>query len=382
MIEFQHVSKSFKENTVLRDLNFEIPEGKLTVLIGPSGCGKTTTLKMINRLIRPTEGKILIDGNDIETVDKVELRRSMGYVIQQGGLFPHMTVRQNIEIIEKLEDIPEEERAARTSELMDMVGLHDTEFLDRYPRELSGGQQQRIGVARAFATNPDIILFDEPFSALDPITRGSLQDQLLEIQEKEAKTMVFVTHDMDEAIKIADEICIMHDGRIVQFDTPEQILRHPSDDFVVDFIGPNRIWSNPEYLKVRDFMLPDPVVCHKQMPVTGCIRLIRTKHVDSVFVVDEEQKFLGIVDRRSFTSDHRSFWTAADVMMEPDFTVNVDDSIMSLLEKASSFEQTRPIPVLNDNGTLCGIMTSSVLISLLSRQYLSSEDSMAEGGLA
>ncbi|WP_282750132.1 ABC transporter ATP-binding protein, partial [Emergencia timonensis] len=212
MIQFRDVTKDFKGNVVLSDISMEIKDKELTVLIGPSGCGKTTTLKMINRLIQPSKGNIFIDGKNIEEMDKVQLRRNMGYVIQQGGLFPHMTVRQNIEIIERLEKKDPQAIVDNTVRLMKMVDLNPEAFLDRYPTELSGGQRQRIGVIRALANDPDIVLLDEPFSALDPVTRSSLQDELIELQAKVGKTMVFVTHDMDEAIKIADRICIMKDG--------------------------------------------------------------------------------------------------------------------------------------------------------------------------
>ena len=214
MIEFRNVSKSYKNNQVLQDINFTIYDGEIVVLIGPSGCGKTTTLKMINRLIEPTAGEILINGENIMEKDPIALRRSMGYVIQQTGLFPHMTVRQNIEVIPRLEKRPAQEISRRTMALMEMVGLDPAQYLDRYPIQLSGGQLQRIGVARAFATDPDIILMDEPFSALDPITRSGLQDSLVSLQSKMKKTIVFVTHDMDEAVKIADRICIMYQGDI------------------------------------------------------------------------------------------------------------------------------------------------------------------------
>lgn len=229
MIEFQHVTKSFKDNKVLSDISLTIEDGELVAIIGSSGCGKTTTLKMINRLIRPTKGKIFIDGKDIEDMNKVEMRRSIGYVIQQAGLFPHMTVRENIELIQRLEKKDEEQISKNTEYLMDMVGLNGDEFLDRYPNDLSGGQQQRVGVARALANNPKIMLMDEPFSALDPMTRVSLQDELIALHEKVDKTIVFVTHDMDEAIKIADKICIMKDGHILQYDTPEEILKNPAN---------------------------------------------------------------------------------------------------------------------------------------------------------
>ncbi len=212
MIEFRNVSKSYKSNQVLQEINLTIYDGEIVVLIGPSGCGKTTTLKMINRLITPTSGEILINGENILEKDPIALRRSMGYVIQQTGLFPHMTVRQNIEVIPRLEKRPIEEINQRTLKLMEMVDLDPAQYLDRYPIQLSGGQLQRVGVARAFATDPDIILMDEPFSALDPITRAGLQDALVSLQSRMKKTIVFVTHDMDEAVKIADRICIILSG--------------------------------------------------------------------------------------------------------------------------------------------------------------------------
>ena len=245
MIEFRHVSKDFHGKVVLSDISMEIPTGELTVLIGPSGCGKTTTLKMINRLLSPSSGEIWIDGKNIETLDKVQLRRRIGYVIQQGGLFPHMTIRENIEIIARLAKGDPQAISCKTDQLMEMVDLDPAEYLDRYPTELSGGQQQRIGVIRALANDPEVVLFDEPFSALDPVTRSSLQDELVSMHEKMGKTMVFVTHDMDEAIKIADRICIMRNGHILQFDTPEQILKHPADDFIASFVGTERIWDSP-----------------------------------------------------------------------------------------------------------------------------------------
>ena len=200
MIKFENVTKQFKETKVLSNISLEIEKGQLVVLIGASCCGKTTTLKMINRLIKPTTGKVLINNKDISREDVIELRRNIGYVIQQTGLFPHMTIQENIEIIPRVQKKSSEEITQKTYELMEMVGLDCETFLHRYPTELSGGQQQRVGVARAFATDPDIILMDEPFSALDPITRSGLQEELVHLQSKLRKTIVFVTHDMDEAM--------------------------------------------------------------------------------------------------------------------------------------------------------------------------------------
>ena len=207
------------------------------MIIGSSGCGKTTTLKMINKLILPTSGKIYIDGEDTSQKDTIKLRRNIGYVIQQTGLFPHMTVKENIELIAKIENIDKNKMNMRTRELMKMINLDYEKFSERYPLELSGGQQQRVGVARAFALDPAIILMDEPFSAVDPISRRQLQDELIAIQKKLEKTIVFVTHDIQEAVKIADKICLLNNGEIMQYDTPENIIKNPKNDFVRKFVN-------------------------------------------------------------------------------------------------------------------------------------------------
>ena len=237
MIEFVDVNKNFGEYHIIKNLSLKIEKGKITVIIGSSGCGKTTTLKMINKLILPTSGKIYIDGEDISQKDTIKLRRNIGYVIQQTGLFPHMTVKENIELIAKIENIDKNKINLRTKELMKMINLDYATFFERYPLELSGGQQQRVGVARAFALDPGIILMDEPFSAVDPISRKQLQDELIDIQKKLGKTIVFVTHDIQEAIKIADKICLMNNGEIMQYDTPENIIKNPKNDFVRKFIN-------------------------------------------------------------------------------------------------------------------------------------------------
>lgn len=255
MIEIRNVSKSFEKQKILNNINLVIDDNSITCLIGESGCGKTTLLKMINRLYEPTKGTILINHKNIFKEDIIKLRRSIGYVIQHTGLFPHMTIKENIELIPKLSHLPKEKIEKRTEELMNLINLNPSEFLNRYPSELSGGQQQRVGLARALALNPDIILMDEPFSALDPVTRTSLQDELLKIQTKEKKTIVFVTHDMDEAIKLADKIAIINEGEVIQYDTPEMILKHPKNDFVKSFVGIKKIWSSPELIKVKDIMI-------------------------------------------------------------------------------------------------------------------------------
>ena len=373
MIQFCGVTKDFKGNAVLSDISMDIRDGELTVLIGPSGCGKTTTLKMINRLIPPTKGKILIDGKNIETLDKVKLRRNIGYVIQQGGLFPHMTIRQNIELIERLDGKDSQSIVENTAKLMKMVDLDPDSFLNRYPTELSGGQKQRIGVIRALANDPEIILFDEPFSALDPVTRSSLQDELLELQEKVGKTMVFVTHDMDEAIKIADRICIMRGGHILQMDTPEVILKQPADQFVAEFVGTNRIWDSPEYIKVRDFMIREPITCRGNLTRNRCIKRMRDHHIDTLLVTDDEKHLRGIVGRKALFKANRPLMTAEEIMYPVAYTAHIDDNIVEVLKMIEETEVNN-IPVLDDDGKLAGLLTNSNLVSTLSKQFLTESE--------
>lgn len=369
MIEFQNVSKTYKKTTVLSNINLKIEDGNLVCLIGESGCGKTTTLKMINRLITPTTGKLLFDGQDISKKDVIKLRRSIGYVIQQTGLFPHMTVRENIELISKLKKEPMEKIHKKTLEMMKMVGLDAEKYLDRYPTELSGGQQQRIGVARAFATDPNIILMDEPFSALDPMTRTSLQDELIKLQEQFHKTIVFVTHDMDEAIKIADKICIMDGGHIIQYDTPEQILKHPKNDFVKNFVGPKRIWTSPELIKVKDIMVTRPVTCSKNLSIFQCINRMKMMKVDTLMVVEKDGTYLGSLhaSKLNETSDVHA---KVEVYMDQDnIRAYEEDSIVDVLKLVDK-EGLSTLPVVNDKGKLTGFVTRSSLITSLSQQFL------------
>ena len=242
MISLRNVSKVFPgtSDPAVRNLSLEIAEGDVVVLVGPSGCGKTTTMKMINRLIEPTSGSIEVDGSDVLARDPVELRRSIGYVIQSIGLMPHRTVAQNIEMVPKLLAWEQDRIEARTKELIEILDL-DRDLLPRYPNELSGGQRQRVGVARALATDPPVMLMDEPFGAVDPIVRERLQAQFLRVQAELHKTIVFVTHDIDEAIKMADKIAILNRGGIVeQYATPEEILGSPANEFVTRFVGMER----------------------------------------------------------------------------------------------------------------------------------------------
>ncbi|HUJ04502.1 MAG TPA: ATP-binding cassette domain-containing protein [Streptosporangiaceae bacterium] len=241
MITFENVTKRYADGTVAVDgLSLEVPQGKTVVLVGPSGCGKTTSLRMINRLVEPTDGRILLDGQDVLAGNPSALRRGIGYVIQHTGLFPHRTIEDNIATVPLLNGWKKAKARGRAHELMDLVGL-DRGMASRYPHQLSGGQQQRVGVARALAADPPVLLMDEPFSAVDPIVRASLQDELLRLQADLRKTVVFVTHDIEEAIKVGDLVAVFRPGgRLVQLDTPERLLGYPADEYVEDFVGFDR----------------------------------------------------------------------------------------------------------------------------------------------
>ena len=373
MIKFQNINKSFRNQKILNNINLNIKKGELVVLIGPSGCGKTTTLKMINRLIRPTSGHVFINDEDVEKKDIIKLRRKIGYVIQQTGLFPHMTVKENIEIIPKLEKLNKEEIAKKTHELMNMIGLNPDEFLYRFPTQLSGGQMQRIGVARAFAYDPDIILMDEPFSALDPVSRNQLQLELIELQDKMKKTIVFVTHDMDEAVKIADKICIMNKGEIIQCDTPENILKNPVNNFVSNFVGKNRIWTVPDLIKAKDIMKENPVTALADDILKVCIEKMRENKVDSIFIVDKNKKLEGLITIRTLQNAKTPNVKAKEIMNKSLFTVYEDYSILSLLQLVNE-NNLSAIPVVDRQQRLKGLITPGTLVNSLSEQYLDTEE--------
>ncbi len=262
MITLEHVSKAFTSHgqsvLAVDDVSLEVGEGELHVLIGPSGSGKTTTMRMINCLEQPTGGRITVDSRDVQTMNVVDLRRGIGYVIQQGGLFPHFTVADNVAVVPRLLGWPRQKRRQRAEELLALVGLPPELFADRYPRQLSGGQQQRVGVARALAADPPIVLMDEPFGAVDPITRKQLQRELRRIQAEVRKTIVFVTHDIAEAFLLGDRIVLMAAGRIVQNGTPADLLRHPADPFVTSFIGEDRGLRSLRFTSLAELAGPAP----------------------------------------------------------------------------------------------------------------------------
>ncbi len=300
-ISLRNVSKTFSQNgspAAVDDLSLDMNRGETVVLVGPSGCGKTTTMKMINRLVEPSSGTIEVDGTDILKQDPVELRRNIGYVIQSIGLLPHRTIRQNIATVPKLVGWNDERIGKRTEELVEIFEL-DAEFLDRYPAELSGGQRQRVGVARALAVDPPVMLMDEPFGAVDPIVRERLQNQFLHIQQELRKTIVFVTHDIDEAIKMADRIAILNKGGIVeQYATPEDILREPANDFVKQFVGVERGLKRLALMKVADIGVEDGPVVTSESSAADALREMDRFEQDWVSVVDDGE-LKGWVDRVS-----------------------------------------------------------------------------------
>ncbi len=378
MITFKHVGKKYPDGFVaLKDIDFHIEEGELVALIGPSGCGKTTTMKMINRLIEPSSGQIFINGEDISKKDPVKLRRDIGYVIQQIGLLPHMTIEDNITLVPRLKGWEKEQYSDKVDELLELVGLDPKEYRTRFPGELSGGQQQRVGVIRALAAEPPIILMDEPFSALDPISREQLQDELVKLQETIKKTIVFVTHDMDEAIKIADRIAILKDGEIIQFDTPERILRYPKNEFVKGFIGEDRL-NDAENGQpaAADLMLRKVITARPGRGLAQALKTMKTYKVDSLFVVNGENELLGIATiddvEKNYAEEEK---TLGDIMSADYQSVLVDapyNEVAELFAKGSLY-----IPVL-EGGKLAGLITRSTMMRGLAGMKISSP---AEGGI-
>ncbi len=305
MIKIEHLKKIYSGSTAeaVNDLSFTVPTGEICTLVGPSGCGKTTTLKMVNRLIEPSGGAIYLRdeaGSVVNVMDTnpIQLRRKIGYVIQQIGLFPHRTILENIGTVPKLLGWSPARIRQRAEDLLNMMNM-PLEYLDRYPHELSGGQRQRIGVARGMAVDPPIMLMDEPFGAIDPINRNLLQNEFLRLQKEIKKTILFVTHDIDEAIKMSDKICILNvGGHLEQFDSPANILSNPSNEFVENFVGADRALKQLNLIRVEDIMDSDPTLLLNTQPAEIALAFMREREVTSLFVTDSDKRLKGSVIRR------------------------------------------------------------------------------------
>ena len=365
MIEFQHVSKFYKGGKVaVDDINLSFDKGEFICFIGTSGSGKTTSMRMLNRMTDPSKGKILIDGQDIQKINPVELRRQIGYVIQNIGLMPHMTIRENIVLVPKLLKVPVEERNKIAEKMIDLVEL-PREMLDRYPNELSGGQQQRIGVVRALAANQDIILMDEPFGALDPITRDSLQDLVKDLQERLGKTIVFVTHDMDEALKLANKIAIMSEGKVIQFDTPDNILRHPAYEFVEELIGEDRLLqAKPDFTTVDEVMLNSAITITPEKSLQEAIKLMREKRVDTLLVVDNSHVLKGFIDVETLDQQRGKASSVGDILNKDVFFVQktalLRDALQRILKRGLKY-----VPVVDEQKRVVGILTRASLVDIV-----------------
>jgi osmoprotectant transport system ATP-binding protein len=364
MITLDHVTKRFGETAeeAVRDLSLEIGDGEIVVLVGPSGCGKTTTMKMINRLIEPTSGRITVAGKDVMRQDPVRLRRTIGYVIQSIGLIPHRTIGQNMAIVPRLLGWKPERISERVDELLEIFDLSPA-LLKRYPRELSGGQRQRVGVARALAADPPVMLMDEPFGAVDPIVRARLQDQFLEIQAELRKTIVFVTHDIDEAIKMSDRIAILNQGaKVEQFASPEEILREPANDFVRDFVGAERGLKRLALIRIADIDLEEGPVVERDATAQEARDAMAKFDLDWASVVDDG-RLLGWVDAVSLNGAA----TVGDLTPKPfGASVTFDDSLRQALDSIVT-SRTHIAVVVSGDGRYEGVLS----MDRISREILS-----------
>jgi osmoprotectant transport system ATP-binding protein len=361
MIRLDRLTKIFGTHTAVDSVDMEIGAGEVCVLLGPSGCGKTTTLKMINRLIPPTSGKIYIDGKDTSLVDEVQLRRSIGYVIQQIGLFPNKTIEDNICVVPDLLGWDRRKSRRRAAELLELVNLDPAIFLKRYPKHLSGGQQQRVGVVRALAADPPVLLMDEPFGAIDPINREVIQDEFMKLQASFKKTVVFVSHDIDEAVKLATRIAILRDGRLIQYDVPDRILAHPADEFVADFVGSDRALKRLRLMKVGAVMIKDCPVATAEDTVDRIRKLMEERGLGGLAIVDDQRRPNGMIKlettrgRQGRVADHREALPA---------TIHVDDDLRTAVSVMFAHAVSW-LACVNDQGAIEGCITQSAITDAL-----------------
>jgi len=362
MITFSSVSKYFEKTAAVNNLSIDFAHGSVSVIIGPSGCGKTTTMKMINRLIDPDNGEITLDGKSIFDYNLVELRRSIGYVIQETGLFPHYTVYDNIAVVPRLLRWDNTRIHNRVYELLDLVTLNET-YSRKYPSQLSGGERQRVGLARALAADPDILLMDEPFGAIDPINRLTLQDVLLEIQEEIKKTIIFVTHDINEAIKLGGKIAIMDRGNLVQYDTPDIILTDPADEFVEELLGHDRNVKALSLIKTREllqnhgYITITPGTTHEQARA-----MAEENPASSVFIQDDNGTLMGRYYLETRKDGSRRLKKVDDPWVV-DANMNLNETLSKMLQTGE-----KVIPVVTRKRKLLGVVTLGNLFNAANRE--------------
>ncbi|MFJ9410849.1 ABC transporter ATP-binding protein [Streptomyces sp. NPDC101393] len=361
-IQLENLTKIYpgNSNPAVDSVNMEIKAGELVVFVGPSGCGKSTTLKMINRLIEPTSGRIRIGDEDVTDMDPVKLRRKVGYAIQSSGLFPHMTVAQNIALVPKMVGWSKSKVKGRVEEMLDLVGLDPAEFRHRYPRQLSGGQQQRVGVARALAADPPVLLMDEPFGAVDPITRDHLQDELIRLQHELHKTICFVTHDFDEAIKLGDRIAVLRErSHIAQFDTPEAILTNPTDDFVSGFVGAGAALKRLNLTRVRDVPIVDFATAAVDDPLQDIFDLLRSGSTNEVLLLDRHRRPYKWLRRGDLSRAKESLARAGTLVHD---TVTRDATLRDALEAVLTDNAGR-VAVTGRRGEYIGVVDMETLMN-------------------
>ena len=368
MIEFEDVRIAYKDKPVLDGVSLTIHDREFFVLIGSSGCGKTTLLKSINKLLPLRGGSLSIDGIPVEQIKVQDLPKKVGYVVQSGGLFPHLTVEENIALTMQIARFSKEAIRDRVDKMLKMVNLDPEIYRGQYPSQLSGGQQQRVGIARAFAANPPIVLMDEPFSALDPMTRAELQNEIHDLQTKAQKTVVFVTHDMDEAIKLADRICIIQDGKVAQCDTPENILKHPANQYVTEFIGANRLWANPEYIRAADIMRRRPFTISKGRTVIQALQIMRHNSVDSLLVLDKGQTLLGVVWLEELIGKREA--DPIEYYISDDYIAVEGETSLKEIIATIDYDVSGIIPVIQHDRKLLGYLTKSIILATMSKQFV------------
>ena len=365
-VEFRDVSKIYPKmkNAAVKNISFKIEKGDFCCLIGTSGSGKTTLMRMINRMNSVTKGEVLVDGKNVKSFNPVNLRRHIGYVIQNNGLMPHMTIRENIILVPKLLKWPKDKLSGEAQKLIKMAELPES-YLDRYPSELSGGQQQRIGVVRALAANQNLILMDEPFGALDPITRESLQNLIQNLQVRLGKTIVFVTHDMDEALKLATKVVVLHDGQLIQVGTPEEILHHPANDYVKSLIGEERL-SEAKYetVKVKNVMLTNPTKIDLGASLTDALTMMKEHRVDTLLVVDNGDHLKGYISIDDLQRNYPKVSSVSDILITKLGTVGPEEYLRDNFSRIMSRNKSY-IPVTDSDKKLVGIVTRASLVNVV-----------------